>query len=166
MSIFFFFNDTATTEIYTLSLHDALPILARYGDDLRHLQQVFEPVRELIRGGDRRRQHVDRIGRRRGVGHQVEQGRHRLGLRIESVAPLFDLMSDPSTTPYTIDEGAGIRSNRVATDSVFGSLRLSGLKSKRQCGRRARQPAAITTVRATTRRRRRSRNSSIAPAPT
>src|SRR5256885_14377209 len=26
MSILFFFNDTATTEIYTLSLHDALPI--------------------------------------------------------------------------------------------------------------------------------------------
>src|SRR5215469_13239409 len=28
---FFFFNDTATTEIYTLSLHDALPI-AKYED--------------------------------------------------------------------------------------------------------------------------------------
>src|SRR2546430_12874937 len=28
-SSFFFFNDTATTEIYTLSLHDALPILQR-----------------------------------------------------------------------------------------------------------------------------------------
>src|SRR3712207_9399425 len=27
--IFFFFNDTATTEIYTLSLHDALPISER-----------------------------------------------------------------------------------------------------------------------------------------
>src|SRR3712207_7259624 len=26
MSLLFFFNDTATTEIYTLSLHDALPI--------------------------------------------------------------------------------------------------------------------------------------------
>src|SRR3712207_3460148 len=26
--VFFFFNDTATTEIYTLSLHDALPIFA------------------------------------------------------------------------------------------------------------------------------------------
>src|SRR5258705_11551776 len=26
ISLFFFFNDTATTEIYTLSLHDALPI--------------------------------------------------------------------------------------------------------------------------------------------
>src|SRR5579859_651204 len=29
--IFFFFNDTATTEIYTLSLHDALPICAPPG---------------------------------------------------------------------------------------------------------------------------------------
>src|SRR3712207_8141321 len=30
VSSFFFFNDTATTEIYTLSLHDALPILFRW----------------------------------------------------------------------------------------------------------------------------------------
>src|SRR5215813_7069194 len=29
ISFFFFFNDTATTEIYTLSLHDALPIYSR-----------------------------------------------------------------------------------------------------------------------------------------
>src|SRR5256885_8442102 len=29
LSCFFFFNDTATTEIYTLSLHDALPISRR-----------------------------------------------------------------------------------------------------------------------------------------
>src|SRR3712207_6988748 len=29
MTIVFFFNDTATTEIYTLSLHDALPISPR-----------------------------------------------------------------------------------------------------------------------------------------
>src|SRR5215831_18110154 len=29
--IFFFFNDTATTEIYTLSLHDALPISQDHG---------------------------------------------------------------------------------------------------------------------------------------
>src|SRR3989442_13958943 len=28
VAIFFFFNDTATTEIYSLSLHDALPIYA------------------------------------------------------------------------------------------------------------------------------------------
>ena len=29
----FFFNDTATTEIYTLSLHDALPILLLLSDE-------------------------------------------------------------------------------------------------------------------------------------
>src|SRR2546430_15692348 len=32
MFSFFFFNDTATTEIYTLSLHDALPISRRVFD--------------------------------------------------------------------------------------------------------------------------------------
>src|SRR2546430_17169822 len=34
-SFFFFFNDTATTEIYTLSLHDALPISCRGPPDAR-----------------------------------------------------------------------------------------------------------------------------------
>src|SRR5215475_14897375 len=34
-SFFFFFNDTATTEIYTLSLHDALPISPRPGLAIR-----------------------------------------------------------------------------------------------------------------------------------
>src|SRR2546430_7846645 len=33
--LFFFFNDTATTEIYTLSLHDALPISIALVGDLR-----------------------------------------------------------------------------------------------------------------------------------
>src|SRR2546430_16062755 len=42
-SFFFFFNDTATTEIYTLSLHDALPICAvrlAQIDALRHVIYV------------------------------------------------------------------------------------------------------------------------------
>src|SRR3712207_7869627 len=42
----FFFNDTATTEIYTLSLHDALPIfqlLGRDGEALQRPQHVREP---------------------------------------------------------------------------------------------------------------------------
>src|SRR2546430_10980036 len=41
---FFFFNDTATTEIYTLSLHDALPILLRgtrpVGVGLRRIERL------------------------------------------------------------------------------------------------------------------------------
>src|SRR6266700_4084303 len=42
---FFFFNDTATTEIYTLSLHDALPISRRQCRDGvdRHLKLPFGP---------------------------------------------------------------------------------------------------------------------------
>src|SRR5258708_24993685 len=36
--VFFFFNDTATTEIYTLSLHDALPILSVHG--LQSLRRI------------------------------------------------------------------------------------------------------------------------------
>src|SRR5215203_7431743 len=39
-SFFFFFNDTATTEIYTLSLHDALPI---YGERHPALQDRLLP---------------------------------------------------------------------------------------------------------------------------
>src|SRR3712207_9554767 len=35
----FFFNDTATTEIYTLSLHDALPIWARRQEALPRVEQ-------------------------------------------------------------------------------------------------------------------------------
>ena len=46
---FFFFNDTATTEIYTLSLHDALPIYPHliYGVEYFgqaanfHLNQIY-----------------------------------------------------------------------------------------------------------------------------
>src|SRR2546426_2560569 len=40
ISFFFFFNDTATTEIYTLSLHDALPIYDRRVSRLAGLKQL------------------------------------------------------------------------------------------------------------------------------
>src|SRR2546428_11629666 len=43
---FFFFNDTATTEIYTLSLHDALPISAG------HLARAVRDGRRARRGDD------------------------------------------------------------------------------------------------------------------
>src|SRR6266404_47878 len=45
----FFFNDTATTEIYTLSLHDALPIYPMFGRGLTRLQPAYvEDVAEAI----------------------------------------------------------------------------------------------------------------------
>src|SRR3712207_3309201 len=45
MCLFFFFNDTATTEIYTLSLHDALPICRRTDLDPLHLRRATTAAR-------------------------------------------------------------------------------------------------------------------------
>src|SRR2546426_8590692 len=50
LSCFFFFNDTATTEIYTLSLHDALPICALAG--IRKDDNFYD-VADLASGIDR-----------------------------------------------------------------------------------------------------------------
>src|SRR5690349_24542165 len=49
--IFFFFNDTATTEIYTLSLHDALPI---YDQVVDRQPDGAAPVRVASVHGGRR----------------------------------------------------------------------------------------------------------------
>src|SRR2546422_7775783 len=58
MFFFFFFNDTATTEIYTLSLHDALPIS---GADISpavrrssHLLRRMTQGKEVAQTGDRK----------------------------------------------------------------------------------------------------------------
>src|SRR5438067_10071361 len=50
--LFFFFNDTATTEIYTLSLHDALPISLHDIFDVALLDEDVDldsyPEKELV----------------------------------------------------------------------------------------------------------------------
>src|SRR2546422_3055687 len=54
---FFFFNDTATTEIYTLSLHDALPISVRPRRDFQRSVPGgagHGGARRGTRGGDRK----------------------------------------------------------------------------------------------------------------
>src|SRR5947209_18478134 len=45
LSFFFFFNDTATTQIYTLSLHDALPILPGLPRTDNALEQFYRRVK-------------------------------------------------------------------------------------------------------------------------
>src|SRR5215216_7740278 len=60
MIFFFFFNDTATTEIYTLSLHDALPIFARMAEQKccppLSSADVFHPVVRIL--GNAKRLHI------------------------------------------------------------------------------------------------------------
>src|SRR5688572_33029561 len=57
---FFFFNDTATTEIYTLSLHDALPIsLAGLTDD--QAAKVQHLSKRVYRALDRSEEHTSEL---------------------------------------------------------------------------------------------------------
>src|SRR5437899_8333602 len=63
-SFIFFFNDTATTEIYTLSLHDALPI---YGGQATHVPAARDLTGQLQRTEDVRA--VDRKSTRLNSSH-------------------------------------------------------------------------------------------------
>src|SRR3712207_7510193 len=63
---FFFFNDTATTEIYTLSLHDALPIY-----------QLVLPASAALQGLDRRVP-VERTAHAARLGLPAQRGARRL----------------------------------------------------------------------------------------
>src|SRR2546422_5529006 len=71
---FFFFNDTATTEIYTLSLHDALPILSAsalacgmkpstWMFDLRNSSAALSPsaIRPINRTSNRSEEHTSEL---------------------------------------------------------------------------------------------------------
>src|SRR3990170_9056051 len=61
---FFFFNDTATTEIYTLSLHDALPILPDgrqdYGQDQQSDDYAKRSVQRVV-GAFRSEEHTSEL---------------------------------------------------------------------------------------------------------
>src|SRR5256885_13197958 len=93
--LFFFFNDTATTEIYTLSLHDALPISACL------IMEGAEFTENIINGVERMPHDLsDRksgsAGMPRPISYavfclkkkndaQVECGHHLYALRIRAV---------------------------------------------------------------------------------
>src|SRR5689334_24625077 len=77
--VFFFFNDTATTEIYTLSLHDALPI--------------FQPdeaeagaIGDALRGPEAPAAPLDREPRalHQGIAFLAREGRDRKSTRLNS----------------------------------------------------------------------------------
>src|SRR5688572_31802773 len=72
LSLYFFFNDTATTEIYTLSLHDALPISVAANDSHRNDRSVsMDPQSHVSRHGAYLCRPCDRL-RRRSEEHTSE----------------------------------------------------------------------------------------------
>src|SRR5258707_4946068 len=90
-SFFFFFNDTATTEIYTLSLHDALPIY--FGRFIRTAAQRGDVRRRALQGTRRGLAAVDS----RSEEHTSElQSRQYLVCRL-----LLEKKKQLLTNPYT-----------------------------------------------------------------
>src|SRR5256885_16638913 len=69
---FFFFNDTATTEIYTLSLHDALPISTCATDSRCRRRRPARSRRAMYCGS--RPRAVEPGETQRGSGHELRVG--------------------------------------------------------------------------------------------
>src|SRR3990172_2160713 len=106
----FFFNDTATTEIYTLSLHDALPICLRARTDPLELGHGEIP---------------EGVGAVRGPLVRSEEHTSELQSRLHLQCPLFFLMirRPPRSTlfPYT---------TLFRSVSVLGRIRSSSATAK------------------------------------
>src|SRR6266540_7194698 len=103
--VFFFFNDTATTEIYTLSLHDALPIYA-----YRRPRRECEVARGEVGLG------VRELGVVAGwvdlYGHVIE---HADGYRAESALVTLLVVKDRALFPYV-----PVLERRYEVDAMMG----------------------------------------------
>src|SRR6185436_687307 len=111
-SFFFFFNDTATTEIYTLSLHDALPISSACPSTAARAPLAFQhrPVDEHVdevaeRQEDREQDHrVQNLGRgaetAAGQEDEDEQDRPEDQCALEDALP----RRGPDLFPASVDE--------------------------------------------------------------
>src|SRR2546429_9642520 len=91
-SLFFFFNDTATTEIYTLSLHDALPIscassydkwVKQYIKHIRSEDELLQLVLDNALGND------DDSGKKKGTASRSEEHTSELQSRLHLVCRLL-----------------------------------------------------------------------------
>src|SRR3712207_7860614 len=99
---FFFFNDTATTEIYTLSLHDALPIydLALGVADLG--QHGLEPLLELtaVLGAG---EHGGQVQRDEPSALERDRKSTRLNSSHANISyAVFCLQREKTTTSYSL----------------------------------------------------------------
>src|SRR5438876_8229926 len=97
LSLLFFFNDTATPEIYTLSLHDALPILATRADQAGVKTCVVSTDRDAFQLVT---ENVCLMMTPRGVSdvhvYTPERVEARLGIAPEKVPDFIALKGDPS----------------------------------------------------------------------
>src|SRR2546427_9325674 len=101
--ILFFFNDTATTEIYTLSLHDALPISVARRANRRVAASLSEPLERRVL---RARPGADRKSTRLNSSHS--QISYAVFCLKKKTAPQGS--ANPPPSPHGIDAGFRISS--------------------------------------------------------
>src|SRR2546430_15863275 len=115
-TVFFFFNDTAPTEIYTLSLHDALPISRRLprggsgGLAVKFIREMIDPETATAGAFD--------LGGRLPLGGSGVS----LGAALQNVGGDAKFITESFPLPRTIRAGAAITR---AIPSLEGSGTLS-----------------------------------------
>src|SRR3712207_7757893 len=106
MLVCFFFNDTATTEIYTLSLHDALPIWSNWWS--RSARRTSSTPRPGARGSWRQPDRGVRSRRTIGSGSRSttpsRSEEHTSELQSRQYLVCRLLLEKKKKTPTTIDE--------------------------------------------------------------
>src|SRR2546427_7202863 len=104
LSLFFFFNDTATTEIYTLSLHDALPIchlplgVAKRQRQLRGREAMLARQRAVAARGGRSEEHTSELQSQSNLVCRLlleKKKRNRLRHQRRPVGPSLDQIAPP-----------------------------------------------------------------------
>src|SRR2546426_7645911 len=106
--LFFFFNDTATTEIYTLSLHDALPIFLHSCHEFRRFGELSYFRRQLLH-------RQARVG---GVQHRPD---HAAAVRfvdqwVESVVAQQSFLTPKAHLDHLFQNGAMAKRRGIRID--------------------------------------------------
>src|SRR5690349_24230839 len=97
---FFFFNDPAATEIYTLSLHDALPIYHRLaGAGPAPNDDNLFVLRARLAGRGRSEEHTSELQSRRDLVCRLLLEKKKNNITISSHAMLLHHLSAPAALP-------------------------------------------------------------------
>src|SRR2546425_9626812 len=152
----FFFNDTATTEIYTLSLHDALPISQRLRHHPEHRApvEVLHPSLEGVAGEaahvEGRVCHSGKCGMRNAeCGVYVEESSHRSSRRSGTVIHLGPPPPRTSSLPSIVITARWSSrdcssASRVAADTIAKPA-CSSSCPPRPCWRRDRKSTRLNS---------------------
>src|SRR3712207_7540923 len=108
--MFFFFNDTATTEIYTLSLHDALPISREDEDGVVELPLPPQRAQQRPHAFVHRREGAELVAHDRSEEHTSElQSRQYLVCR---------LLLEKNKTTHRVSEDDNPCDNRYSAERL------------------------------------------------